>query len=237
MCQRPKLAIVLSSPNGINGCTACLVKAFAAGARESGADIEIFPFDRCHIRPCQDCRACARTGRCPLDDDFEKIEQAFLHADGIVLATPNYMFNISAQMKALLDRCHNLYHCQALSGTYSAVLMTSGGPYTGTGEEYLVSTLRRMGCRNVGSVMGVKAVMTRDAERRNVLNEAAELGRCMIRAIHSGDLFPDGEQERLEHFELMKSLCLMFKDELPYVYTYWKERWGLEDSDDLADCD
>ena len=61
-----------------------------------------------------------------------------LAADGIVLASPNYISNVSAQMKALLDRCFSMFHCQMLHGKYGACVVASGGPLFQKVEEYLV---------------------------------------------------------------------------------------------------
>jgi len=48
-------------------------------------------------------------------------------AGGIILATPNYIFNVSGQLKVFIDRCSSLIHCMALDGKYGACVVTSGG--------------------------------------------------------------------------------------------------------------
>ncbi len=55
---------------------------------------------------CKGClETCHTKGKCFQDDDFEKMKNAMLAADGIILASPNYVFSVSAHMKAFLDRC------------------------------------------------------------------------------------------------------------------------------------
>ncbi|MCD6365646.1 MAG: flavodoxin family protein [Planctomycetes bacterium] len=44
-----------------------------------------------------------------------------------VLGSPNYIFNVSAQMKALLDRCCGPLHRNAWDGKYGVAVVTSGG--------------------------------------------------------------------------------------------------------------
>jgi len=47
---------------------------------------------------------CAERRVCPLGDDAADILDAVYAADGLILATPVYYENVSAQMKAFMDR-------------------------------------------------------------------------------------------------------------------------------------
>ena len=47
---------------------------------------------------------CADRAACPLPDDAGDILDAVYAADGLILATPVYYENVSAQMKAFMDR-------------------------------------------------------------------------------------------------------------------------------------
>jgi len=47
---------------------------------------------------------------CPLKDDRNKLIAFMNEADGIILASPNYAFQVSASMKNFLDRCAFYYH-------------------------------------------------------------------------------------------------------------------------------
>src|SRR6185369_1196076 len=86
------------------------------------------------VLPCVACDVCHKTGVCNIKDDFESIKEKLLACDGFVLASPNYIFSVTAQMKALFDRCNGLIHCMALDGKCAAVVVTSGG---GEDEEVL----------------------------------------------------------------------------------------------------
>lgn len=57
------------------------------------------------IEPCQSCWACRRLDECTVDDDMsEALMPMLLDAEAIVLGSPVYFNNVSAQLKAFMDR-------------------------------------------------------------------------------------------------------------------------------------
>jgi multimeric flavodoxin WrbA len=57
------------------------------------------------IEPCQSCWACQRLGECAVDDDMRSVLMPMLFAaDAVVLGSPVYFNNVSAQLKAFMDR-------------------------------------------------------------------------------------------------------------------------------------
>lgn len=58
---------------------------------------------------CRGCLACQRTGSCVQKDDAQEIVAKMNYADTIVFATPIYYYELSGQMKTLLDRANPLY--------------------------------------------------------------------------------------------------------------------------------
>jgi multimeric flavodoxin WrbA len=85
------------------------------------------PILRDKVLPCLACDTCHRKGRCAQNDEFESIKGKILEADGLVLASPNYIFSVSAQLKAFMDRCCGVVHCMAFEGKYGVSVVTSGG--------------------------------------------------------------------------------------------------------------
>ena len=58
------------------------------------------------ISPCTHCNDCVETkGKCSIRDDMDEIYDALREADGIILASPVHFGSISAQLKAVIDRC------------------------------------------------------------------------------------------------------------------------------------
>ena len=62
-----------------------------------------------HVESCRACIDCRGKGECVVNDDMQKvIIPALLESDVIVLGSPVYFNNVSAQMKAFMDRTHCL---------------------------------------------------------------------------------------------------------------------------------
>ena len=58
------------------------------------------------ISPCTHCNECAETkGKCSISDDMDEIYKALKESDGIIMASPIHFGSISAQLKAVIDRC------------------------------------------------------------------------------------------------------------------------------------
>ena len=108
MKNRPLLVALLASPR-LQGNSASLLQAFLKPL--SGWDVRIFHLPALNIRPCQACDHCLRhkTFRCRFDDDMPKLLRAWENA-ALVLSTPVYYYGFPAQAKAVVDRCHPLFH-------------------------------------------------------------------------------------------------------------------------------
>jgi len=89
-----------------------LVDQVAAGAIDSGAQVESFYLHGMDIRPCDGCDECLHTGVCVIKDDMQKLYPKLIAADAIVLASPIYWFTYSAQLKACIDRWYALWNDQ-----------------------------------------------------------------------------------------------------------------------------
>ncbi len=98
-------AIILSSPRKGSNSNA-LAQAVAAGFREAGGQTEVVDLSGLDIKPCLACEACQRNGgKCVQIDGMQTVYPKVLAADVLVLASPVYWFNMSAQLKIFLDRC------------------------------------------------------------------------------------------------------------------------------------
>ena len=222
-----KLVAVIGSPRGMKGNTGQALSALIEAAEAAGAGVTTFSLAKLKVGPCTACAACHETGACVLKDDFETIETALLEADGIVLASPNYIFSVSAQMKALLDRCSCPIHCQRMEGKYGAAVVTSGGGESKEVETYILRFLRALGCWTVGSV-GIEAWRLADEPSRSeALEGAAALGHELVAAIRERRTYGDQTELRRPLFERMKTLVTAMKDAWTFEYEYWKSRGRL----------
>ena len=225
-----KLISIIGSPKGVKGYTGSLVKSMLEAAQNAGAETEFFSLGDLTVHPCKGClEVCHTKGACQQKDDFEKIKNAMIEADGIIYASPNYNLNVSAQMKALIDRCSLLLHCQKLRGKYVAVVVTSGGSDPEDVENYFKNILKLYGYWRVGSIGAVEAQFEDAEEKTKLMESAADLGRRMVKAIKSKEIFPDQEDDRTQSFEIMKYMVMMLKERWPIAWDYWNTHWELEE--------
>ena len=104
-----KKVLILSASPRNNSNSHALAEAFARGAAERGHEVELLSLRGKDIRFCQGCFACQKTGKCVIRDDMAEIVEKMEKADVLVFATPIYYYEMSGQMKTLLDRANPLY--------------------------------------------------------------------------------------------------------------------------------
>jgi len=104
-----KKVIVISTSLRAGSNSDMLADKFIEGALKSGNEVEKISLINKDIRFCRGCLACQRLGKCVINDDVNAIMQKVLNADVIVWATPIYYYEMSGQMKTLLDRCNPLF--------------------------------------------------------------------------------------------------------------------------------
>ncbi|GAI13086.1 unnamed protein product, partial [marine sediment metagenome] len=79
------------------------------GAASRGAEVKTIILSHLKIAPCQHCDGCLETGRCKVDDDMQMVYDELSRADCIVLASPVHFMGVTAQVKAMIDRCQALW--------------------------------------------------------------------------------------------------------------------------------
>jgi len=88
------------------GNTAFLLSAFMSEAKKLGAQTHVIEVAKKKIIPCRGYTVCLKKGFCPIDDDMKnEIYPLLRKADVIVAATPIFFYHVTAQLKALIDRC------------------------------------------------------------------------------------------------------------------------------------
>ncbi len=104
-----KKICVIKTSLRLNSNSDQLADAFIQSAKESGNDvIEISLKDK-KIAFCKGCLGCQKLGHCVIDDDANIITEKIKQADVIVWATPIYYYEMSGQMKVMIDRANSLY--------------------------------------------------------------------------------------------------------------------------------
>ena len=142
-----KLLILKGSPRE-KGNSATLADRAAAGAMETGAQVEAVYLHGLDIRPCDGCDLCKENGEfCVIDDDMQSLYPKLLGMDALLLASPIYWFTYSAQLKLCIDRWYGLWNFNPdlFKGKPAGILLTYGDtdPYT-SGAIHAINTFEAM---------------------------------------------------------------------------------------------
>ena len=89
-------------------------------------ETEIICLNNYNLQVCKGCKACLDRGEeyCPLKDDRDILIKKMKESAGVIFATPNYSFNVSALMKLFLDRLAYFGHRPAFFGkTFTSVVV------------------------------------------------------------------------------------------------------------------
>ena len=100
-----KIIGICGSPR--EGATEFLLKkALSDLEKEESFETQFITVKDKNISPCTHCNDCLESkGKCSISDDMEEIYEALRKADGIIMASPIHFGSISAQLKAVIDRC------------------------------------------------------------------------------------------------------------------------------------
>ncbi|UCE45528.1 MAG: flavodoxin family protein [Methanobacteriota archaeon] len=100
---------IMGSPR-LKGNTAELLEAVLAGARDEGAAVERLDLVRLKIDPCIECRKCDDLAECANEtDEMSEIYSRIRNVDAIALASPIFFMGVTAQAKAMIDRCQSYW--------------------------------------------------------------------------------------------------------------------------------
>ncbi|HVN70967.1 MAG TPA: flavodoxin family protein [Desulfomonilia bacterium] len=221
-----KIMAINGSPRRGQSRTGQILREVLSGARNEGAKTEYLEITGLDIQCCIGCDRCHHLGACAQKDDFNDLFAKMLSSDGIVLGSPVYIFQVTAQLKAFIDRLGHAIHCQRLLGKYGAVVATAGGTGQVETADYQESLLNRMGVQCVGRV----ACALDDGlipEGADVMEQALELGRTLAAAIEEKREFP-AQIETLSR--LRNYFCMIMekrKDRWDWEYRYWQEKGWL----------
>jgi len=181
------VGIVCSPRKG--GNTETLIREALAGAEDAGGDVELVTLAGKAITPCDACMSCMKTGECHVKDDMQDIYRILEEADGIILGSPVYFYNVSAQAKILIDRSYAFLWNRKLmgkvAGAVAATRRIGGGSvlscfYTFFALQRMVTAGGTLGIEGVEVPYGEKGAVKQD---KQAMAEARALGRNVVKFI------------------------------------------------------
>lgn len=119
-----------------------------------------------NLKPCIGCNKCASDNICINDDRFFQLIEEVCDADIVVLATPNYFYNISGLTKTFVDRSYCLYHSKKLKSK-KFIYVYVGEDEPATIKKYLDNAMYGFTVCHELSVLGSYAISAGGIEEFN----------------------------------------------------------------------
>ncbi len=92
------------------GNTDVLLHHILKGAQRVGSSTEGIQLRELDFQPCLGCERCRSDVMCTgLEDDMQLVYQKLLDSTGLVLVLPAHHYNVTAWMKAFIDRLYCFY--------------------------------------------------------------------------------------------------------------------------------
>jgi len=218
-----KILLISSSPRKEKSQTFLLAKEVLRGA-VGNADVETQVIHLCDLKIefCRHLEACHnQILSCPTKDDVGMILKKMLEADGIILASPNYINQVTASLKALFDRSSHFIHCKRLLGKYIVGVVSSGSGQDKEVLGYIRHYAHTCGAQYAGGISSPAPVKKEKTE------EACSLGKKLASNIKEKKKFAEQikiiEADR-QHF---KRVMQARKDAWPEEYRYWQDKGWL----------
>ena len=104
----PKLTAIYGSPRR-KGNTATLLKQAVSGAADAGALVKEVVLRDVKMSRCLEIYGWKPSGRCAINDEFNRVADQIKASDGLMLASPVFFYAVTAHTKILMDRCQSLW--------------------------------------------------------------------------------------------------------------------------------
>ena len=208
--------MILNGSHRKNGSTAQILEQMRSALSDyPDVEVHLIHASDLRLRYCIGCAKCYQTGSCVFDDDLEKLSLEIEQADGLILGSPTYASNVSAQMKTVIDRGHFVIE-QLLHGKY-AVSVATYENYGGRDTTKILNRLLTYSGARLSGAMCVKHPFSAPL-RPETEAAAQEMARR---------LYTDIQTRRAYFFQRMKHKIIFRVGILPFVQRKGSEKAGV----------
>jgi multimeric flavodoxin WrbA len=206
------------------------VRQFLDNLQSQGdVECEIVALSDYRIETCRGCKLCFEKGEefCPLKDDRDVLIEKMTASDGVVFASPNYSFQVSAMLKNFLDRLGFVFHRPRFFGkTFTGII--AQGIYGGAKiVKYLDFVGNGLGFNTVkGSCFTAFEPMTGKEKQkidRTLERHSKRFYEKLVKPVYPVPMFL-----KLMVFRMGRTSMRLELDEKSRDYTYYDEKGWFE---------
>lgn len=217
-----KILLISSSPHRQKSRTFLLASEVLRGVLDKSGKSEIIHLADCRISFCRHCEEChKKIMRCAIKDGAAAILKKMLEADGIILASPNYINQVTGSMKTLFDRSSHFIHCKRLLDKYVVGVVSSGSGQDKDVLDYIKYYSFTCGAQYSGGVSSCAYSIQKK------IGEAFNLGRKLVADIKEKKTYPEQLELMGKDKQHFRRIIEARKNEWKEEYQYWKDKGWL----------
>jgi multimeric flavodoxin WrbA/putative sterol carrier protein len=226
--SKPKKAVAINgSPHAGLGNTSQMLAMLREHVEKEGFEFEEIFLSQHKIVYCIGCAVCIEKGSCWIRDDYKSLSRKVLEAHAIILASPVYFFNVTAQMKTFLDRSLTYGHKPRRTWKPGLAVSVSAGSGETSVAEYLKYVMRTYGAFPVGALTAIAVGPGEFVGKEAVETRAADLARDLVKAVEEGRRYPATDLD-LRFWQFMGYLVSENREFMKSDYEHW-QKMGLYD--------
>lgn len=180
-----KIVAFVGSPRK-NGNVDTIIQKILDGATNPKTIIKKFYLNDMNIKGCQGCLYCRNVHACAVKDDMQTVYDEIKDADYVIIGSPVYICQVSAQTKLLLDRLYPLTdidkgrHVPRFGKKKLIMVYTQAAPFAFFFKRYFKYTakhLKGMGLIHYKTLIATKAFEKNSTKsNKKILDNAYNLG-------------------------------------------------------------
>ncbi|QGU96367.1 flavodoxin family protein [Clostridium bovifaecis] len=181
-----KIVAFIGSPRR-NGNVSSIVNEVLRGAKENKLETKVYYLNEMNIKGCQSCLYCREHEDCCIQDDMQEIYEDIKNAEYLILGSPIYICQVSAQMKLLLDRFYpltNKKHRPRFGIKKTVMVYSQAAPLSFIFKKYIRynnKILKPMGIKTYKTIIATRS-FTPEASKNNnkLMKKAYNIGKSLI---------------------------------------------------------
>jgi multimeric flavodoxin WrbA len=228
-----KVLVIVGSSRG-KGNTYKITKQLEEKIKKLG-DVEFsyLFLKETNLEQCRGCFTCVTRGEhlCPIKDDRAKIEEQMLNSDGVIFASPVYVYNITALMKNFIDRFGYASHRPLFFNQSAIAVTTSSGGGIKETLNYLESITRSWGFNFVHKLGVITHPYLIHTPRysKEIENNMDTAARIFYNSLKTKEHKSPGLGYIIQ-FRMMRIHAIDTKEYFKADYKYYKEKGLLDRS-------
>ena len=164
------------------GNTECLVNECLNEFTNTGWTAVKHYLSEKYVKPCTGCDLCAEKGLCSVtDDDAAPLFADLIDCDAVIIGSPVYYRNVSAQLKAVFDRNYP-YHYRTLEGKPGGAMAVGRGEGAGQAATLMIIYNYILSCGGLPVPGEMNGLSAKADKRGDVMLQPRRLEQARILA-------------------------------------------------------